>query len=124
MLKEIVPKDVEDWFTRFGDHVKDIKVDVHDSAEAHEAQLEIEKSCSAIDQHILELEETTTTIAQCIDKIADLANQCQLSAAASNISANSISPFVIEKETQATKVYHAIIGFIHSISNWMFALND
>ena len=119
-LENFSSPEIEQWFLNFNDRISRIKPLEIDPAKAREPFVEMERSCSSIEQKICVLHREIEVLTANMQKIAEFSSSCQFSASAANIFAADISP-VESPEGTFQKMFNFVISIVRSISNWIFA---
>ena len=113
--------EVEEWFNEYQDHLNVDKshLELNDEAQFLQPFVDIERSCSSIDQTMLEIESTLRKTLKNANKVASCTSNSQFCATASFISSSIISASNI-KQNSGEGFFSRIISIAHTFSNWFF----
>lgn len=117
--------EVKEWFDDYQNHlsIEDSQSEYFDESQILEPFVEMERSCSSIDQAMLEIESILRKTFQNVNKVASCTSNSQFYAKASLISANIISASNNKQDT-GESFLSRFIGIVHSFSNWFFGFFD
>lgn len=113
--------EVEEWFNEYQDHlnVEQSHLEYFDEAQFLEPFVDIERSCSSIDQTMLGIESMLRETLKNANKVASCTSNSQFCATASLISSRIISASNT-KQDSGEGFISRIIGIAHTFSNWFF----
>jgi hypothetical protein len=122
--------DIEQWFTTIAKELAQAEVAGTVDFDASAPFLPLERECSALEQKLKSLEQDLLTTVQNVHELERHSARCHFVAAAAEVRASGISATVgtnaetgsgtTSNQTSKTLVSLAI-GYIHNISNWLFA---
>lgn len=112
--------DIKEWFDNFTSTLQpEFPVDTNND-QYLEPFFQIEEKCASLDQPLIELEETTKQLQDCVKTMSEIAAQCRYNSNATQISSKSI-PDLHEESTIFSGIYHSIHSFLKISSNWIFS---